>query len=112
KHTPRSFIGHSEFALQLFGTNTSACRRHQECRVEPGAQRGRGLVQDGVRCGRKLITASVTSVDLAFSDFVEQGHLLAGRAFDALRIEFVSKPIQTSIIVRKLLVEVLYRVSS
>jgi len=109
-HSPSGFVRDTRFPLNLLGRDTAASLRHEINHIEPDGQRGRGLVKNGVRSWRNLITAMVASVDLTPVRTMEKAVDAAIRAINSLREFLIADVIKTNIIIWKRLLKVFERV--
>jgi hypothetical protein len=78
--------------------------------MEPRAERGIRLVKDGICSGGNASTTELTRVEFYPTSLIVLCYLSALLTIYPVRIAGFVKQIQASIIVRKLLVEVLYSV--
>lgn len=99
EHSPRGFIGHARFALNLFSGNTVARRSHQVNRIEPSRERGGGLVKDRVSSWVNVMPAVITRIRWTAFNAVMFRDRLARIAKDAVRVETILEPFQTGRVV-------------
>ena len=76
-HAPRALVGHADLPLNLLGRDSVLRRGEQEDGVEPGQERRRALVEDGVHRRADLMAAPRTGVSLAARARVEALRLAA-----------------------------------
>ena len=107
EHSPSRLVGDSNLALELFGRDASPGVSHDEYGVEPILQRSAGLVHDGVGGRGYLVSTVIALVSLAATYQMELARMLAFGAVDVLWPTLMAKPIQTRLVIRKHLVELL-----
>jgi hypothetical protein len=111
EHSPSRLVGDSCFTLDLLGGNPASGGRHNEYGVEPGSERGLGLVEYRVGCGGHLSPAEVAGIDLAPRYAVVRGHFLALLAVYAVWKANVLDMLKTGVLIGELLVKVLYGIA-
>lgn len=84
EHAPSGLVGDTQFPLKLLGGYARLSGGHEEHGMEPGAERGVGLVEDSACGGGDVGAAELAGVDLAAGDAVVRRHPLALLAGDAL----------------------------
>ena len=108
-HTPRGFIGHARFALDLFGRDASAGLSHEVNDVEPSRHRGTRFLKDSASGRGNLVSAVITCVHLAPRDFMKQRTLVALRAVYSFRVFLMANVVKAYIIAREHLLKILDR---
>lgn len=109
EHSPSRFVGDTQFALKLFGRNTCSRVGQEEHCMEPASKRRRGLMVNGVRCRMNVMTAYVTRIRGSRSYAVMLRNALARLTENAVRVQVVLEPLQTSTIIWKQSVEIFGR---
>ena len=108
EHSPRGFIGNSQFPLKLFSGDAASGACHQVHGVKPQVQRSGRLVIDRSRCGVQMMTTrgARPRLTLLFSRVAdESAYLVALRAMRVLAIwreAITPQLLQASFIVWKL----------
>lgn len=107
EHSPGGLVRHSKLTLQLLGRDASPGVSHQKHGIEPRTQRRAGLLQDSTSHRRKLISTSITLVNLASLHSVKQRLSLARRTLNAVWVSLMTEPVKAGVIIGKHLVELL-----
>ena len=84
EHPPGRLVGDADLPFKLLGRYARPGGSHEEHGVKPGAERSRGLVEDGICRGGYLGAAELAAINLSALDAVVGSDLLAGGAGDAI----------------------------
>ena len=85
KHPPSRFVGDSYLPFKLFSGYSRPGGSHEEHGVEPGAQWGGRLVEDGIGGRGDVRAADLTTIDLAAPNAMVGSDALASEAVDTMR---------------------------
>ena len=110
EHPPGRLVSDAYLPFELLGRYAGPGRGHQEHCVEPGPERGGGLVEDGVGSRGDLGATELAAVDLPARDPEVLGDPVALGASDTMGPSSVLEEVQAGVIVGKLLVERFNRV--
>ena len=110
EHSPRRFVGDTSFPLELFCRYACPGGRHEEHRVEPGAERRTGFVEDGAGSGGDVGTTPGAGIDLPPFDAMVGRYGVALGAVNTVRPASVFDVLQAGAIVGELTIEVFERV--
>lgn len=107
KHSPRGFVSHSRFSLNLFRANPTACRGHQVDCIKPRSKGSRRFMKDRVGGRMKVIAAVIARVRRAANNAVMLRFfpaLVAER--HTVRSHAEKQPFKANSIIRELFSEV------
>lgn len=110
EHPPSRLVGDTDLPFKLLGRYARPGGRHEEHGMEPGTERGRGLVKDGIGSRGNLGPTKFAAVDLPSLDAVVLCDPLALGASHPVRPASTLEEVQAGIFVGELSVELLYRV--
>src|SRR5205085_9930809 len=112
KHAPRCFIRHACFPLDLLCGDSAACRRHQVHGIKPETKRRAGLLENGSCHWRDHAAAIIASVCRTTANPMVLALCLALLTVpDAAWKPLFFEKFKAGVIVWKLRVEIVYRVS-
>ena len=112
EHSPRRFVGNTEFPLKLFSRDTATSSGHQEHGIEPRPKRRRGFVEDSSRRGIYLVSTELASIGFSPCLTIVFSYLIADRTKNAIRVATLEYPVKASIIIGIRFVELFNRIFS
>lgn len=92
EHPPGSFVGYTDFSLEMFRRDATARRSHKECSMKPKPERGCGFLIDGARCGVNMVSAVIATVGASTGYLMVLGDSLTVFTEDSIGIEEVLEP--------------------
>ena len=110
EHSPRSFVGKSGLAGQLFCGNAARTRGHQVNGAKPDRKRRPGLCKNRAGSRVHVAAAAVATIGSARSDPVVFCNISTALAIDSVRIQMIAQPFQASRIIGKVTLKILNRI--